>query len=204
MLTSQFQSVGRDLCARSLVSSHGGNLSVRMGDRLLITHRGSMLSCLEERDLVETGVTKNDRFTPLASTELTVHRSIYKKTSASAIVHAHPAYAVALSFSEREIIPRDVEGNLILTKVPILGWDVDVKPGELAEEIAEALKEHKIVLVRSHGSFAAGQLLEEAYHYTTTLEQSCQLLYLLKALRTDLRPPFQDSKRVKEARRRKS
>jgi L-fuculose-phosphate aldolase len=41
--------------------------------------------------------------------------------------------------------------------------------------------------VRGHGSFAAGQLLEEAYHYTTTLEESCRLLYLLKALQIKLR-----------------
>jgi L-fuculose-phosphate aldolase len=146
-----------------------------------------MLGCLEEHDLVETRINKNDRFTPLASIELAVHRAVYKRASASAIVHAHPAHAVALSFSEQEIIPCDVEGSLILSRVPVLGWGTTVKPGEFAEEIAEALTTHKIVLVRGHGSFAAGQLLEEAYHYTTTLEESCRLLYLLKALRIEPR-----------------
>jgi len=62
-----------------------------------------------------------------------------------------------------------------------------VKPGELAEEIAQALKEYKVILVRGHGSFAVGQLLEEAYYYTTTLEESCHLLYLLKTLQVTLR-----------------
>jgi len=146
-----------------------------------------MLGCLEEHDLVETRINKNDRFTPLASTELTVHRAIYKHTPASAIVHAHPAHAIALSFSEQEIIPCDVEGSLLLPRVPVLGWGTTVKPGGCAEEIGEALTTHKIVLVRGHGTFAAGQLLEEAYHYTTTLEESCRLLYLLKALRIKLR-----------------
>jgi L-fuculose-phosphate aldolase len=187
MLISQFQTVGRDLCARGLVSSHSGNLSIRLGVRLCITHRGSMLGCLEEHDLVETGINKNDRCTPLASTELAVHRAIYKHTPASAIVHAHPAYAVALSFSEQEIIPCDVEGSLLLPRVPVLGWGETVKPEDFAEEIAEALTAHKIVLVHGHGSFAAAQLLEEAYHYTTTLEESCRLLYLLKTLRIELR-----------------
>lgn len=187
MLISQFQAVGRDLCARGLVSSHSGNLSIRLGERLCITHRSSMLSCLEEHDLVETRINKNDRFTPLASTELAVHRAVYKRTPASAIVHAHPAHAVALSFSEQEIIPCDVEGSLLLPRVPVLGWGTTVKPGGFAEEIGEALATYKIVLVRGHGSFAAGQLLEEAYHYTTTLEESCRLLYLLKALRIELR-----------------
>jgi len=146
-----------------------------------------MLSCLEEHDIVETGINKNDRFTPLASTELAVHRAIYKRTPASAIVHAHPAYAVALSFSEQEITPCDVEGSLLLPKVPILGWGTTVKPEEPAEEIAEALARCKIVLVYGHGSFAAAQLLEEAYQYTTALEESCRLLYLLKTLRIKLR-----------------
>src|SRR4030066_371901 len=139
MLISQFQTVGRDLCARSFVHSHSGNLSIKLGERLCITHRGSMLSCLEEHDLVETGINKNDRFTPLASTELAVHRAIYKRTPASAIVHAHPAYAVALSFTGQEIIPCDAEGSLLLLKVPVLGWGKTVKPGEPAKEIAEAL-----------------------------------------------------------------
>jgi L-fuculose-phosphate aldolase len=187
MLMSQFPAVGHDLDSRGLVSSHSGNLSIRLGERLYITRRGSMLSRLEEQDLVETGINKNDRFTPLASTELIVHRAIYKRTPASAIVHAHPAYAVALSFSEQEITPRDVDGSLILSRVPVLGWKATVKSAELAAEIAEALLSCKIVLVRGHGSFAAAQLLDEAFHYTTALEESCKLLYLLKALQIEFR-----------------
>ena len=74
-----------------------------------------------------------------------------------------------------------------MSKVPVLGWETTVKPGEFVVEIAEALMAHKIVLVYGHGSFAAAQLLEEAYHYTTTLEESCRLLYLLKVLRIEFR-----------------
>lgn len=182
MILSQFQAVGRDLFARGLVSSHSGNMSIRLGERLFITHRNSRLGCLEEQDLVETGISRNDRSTPLASTELAVHRFIYQCTPAQAIVHAHPPYAVTLSFTESEIVPCDMEGRLLLSSVLVLGLGVVVKPGGLAEEIAEAFMKHKVVIVRGHGSFAVGQLLEEAYHYTTALEESCRLLYLLKTL----------------------
>jgi len=182
MLVSQFRTVGRELFVRGLVSSHSGNLSVRLGERLCITHRNSMLGCLEEQDLVETGIVKNDRLTPLASTELAVHRHVYKQTAAMALVHAHPPYATALSFTEREIVPCDVEGHVLFSIVPVLGWDTVVNPGGFAQEVAEALKQYKVVLIRGHGSFAMGQLLEEAYHYTTALEESCRLLYLLKTL----------------------
>jgi len=79
MILTQFQSVGHDLFTRGLVSSNSGNLSIRLGERIIITRRGSRLGCLEENDLIETGRSKNDRATPLASEELPVHRALYQQ-----------------------------------------------------------------------------------------------------------------------------
>ncbi len=181
MILSQFQTVGHDLFVRGLVSSHSGNLSIRLGDNLIITRRGSMFNSLEENDLVETGISKNNRSTPLASVDLAIHRAIYRETQALAIVHAHPPHALALSLHETKTIP-GVEGLSVIDDVPV----VDCKTGAKAEEvdniIARALKEHRIILVNGHGSFAIGQLLEEALNFTTALEQSSQVLCLLKSL----------------------
>lgn len=186
MILSQFQTVGHDLFTRGLVSSHGGNLSIRLGERIIITRRGSRLGCLEESDLIETGVSRNDRSTPLASTELAVHRAIYQQTSASAIIHAHPPHAIALSLIETEIVPTDAEGLAVVGRVPVLGWNMKVTSRGLAGIIAEALKQHKIIMVRGHGSFAIGQLLEEAHNHTTALEESCQVIWLLRSLQVGL------------------
>jgi len=183
MILSQFQTVGHDLFTKGLVSSHSGNLSIRLGERLIITRRTSRLGCLGESDIIETGINRNDRNTPLASTELAVHRAIYGETTASAVVHAHPPHAVALSLTETEIVPIDTEGLSLIGKVPVLGWNMEVKPGGLADIIAQALKKHRIVMVHGHGSFATGQLLEEAHNCTATLEESCQVICLLKSLR---------------------
>ena len=182
MILSQFQAVGHDLFTKGLVSSQSGNLSIRLGERMIITRRGSQLSCLQEYDLIETGISKNDRATPLASTELAVHRAIYQKTSALAVVHAHPPHAVALSLIETDIVPTDAEGFSIVERIPVLGWHMEVKPGGLADIIAQALKQHRIVMVHGHGSFAIGQLLEEAHNWATTLEESCRVICLLKSL----------------------
>ena len=182
MLLSQFQTIGRDLFTRGLVSSGDGNLSIRLGERIIITRRGCRLGCLDEHDLVETGISKNDRSTPRASIELAVHRAIYQETPALAIVHAHPPHAVALSLTETEIVPNGAEGLSKVGRVPVLGWHMEVKPGGLADVIAQALKQCRIVMVHGHGSFAIGQLLEEAHNYTTTLEGSCPVICLLKSL----------------------
>ena len=182
MWSRQFEAVGRELFQRGLVASHSGNISVRLGDRLVITRRSCRLGSLSEQDLVETGVDRNDRNTPLAPPELEIHRAIYRLTPATAIIHAHPPYAVALSLTEAEIVPSDGEGAILFHRVPVLAWRGGVGQKRMGRDIAQALRQERVVLVCGHGSYAIGQLMEEAYQRTTALEGSCQILCILKSL----------------------
>ncbi len=181
-MLKDFQRVGRDLFLAGLNNSHSGNLSVRCGDRIVITRRGAMLGHLEEKDLIETGPGKNDADI-LASREIGVHRAVYNGTSALAIVHAHPVHAIALSLLEDEIIPIDSEGTYLLQKVPVISAKHTIGSKELEEKLPGILKEYKIVMVRGHGSFAVGQMLEEAYQWTSSLENVCRIIYLNRTLK---------------------
>ena len=184
---NEFKQIGRDLFIQGLNSSHSGNMSVRLGDRIVITRRGSMLGNLRANDLIETGLDKNDSHITLASTEINVHRSIFKNTSALSIVHAHPVYATALSLIEDEIIPIDSEGQYMLHRIPVIGFEHTVGSEEVARVLPEYLKEYKIVMVRGHGSFAIGQLIEEAYQWTSSLENICKIIYLHRTLGGELK-----------------
>ena len=75
-IQQQFFEIGRDLWDAQMISSHGGNISMRVGDRVIIKRRGAPLGRLKPHDLVETGLEKNDSGVALASTELLVHRTI--------------------------------------------------------------------------------------------------------------------------------
>ncbi len=186
-----FRQVGRDLFAAGLNNSHSGNLSVRLGDRILITRRGSMLGHLEEEDLIETGLERDDGNTPLASTEIGVHRAIYLKTPALAVVHAHPPCAVALSLLEDEITPVDAEGLFLLPRVPVLRPRQAIASKELEESLPGVIRDFRTAVVGGHGSFAAGQTLEEAYHLTSSLEHSCRIICLSRSL--EYRPTYKSS-----------
>jgi len=186
-MLKEFQTFGRDLFLAGLNSSHSGNLSVRCGDRVVITRRGAMLGHLMERDIIETGLHKNDGNIVLASTEIRVHRAIYKETAALAIVHAHPVHAIALSLLEEEIIPLDSEGAYLLHKIPVLSAEHTIGSQELEEKLPGLLKEYKIVMVRGHGSFATGQLLEEAYQWTSSLENICRIIHITRTLKGALK-----------------
>ncbi len=84
--------------------------------------------------------------------------------------------------TEGSIVPCDMEGYHLLPQVSVLKLSPNVPAGERAKEVAQALRENQIVVVQGHGTFAIGQLLEEAYQFTATLEQSCRIICLLRAL----------------------
>ena len=178
-----FQTTGQDLFLAGLNNSHSGNLSVRQDARVLITRRGAMLGRLKEADLIETGLSENDANTEMASTELDVHRAIYQNSAAQAIVHAHPVHAIALSLTEDTITPVDAEGRFYFASIPILRPNNAIASPEVAAKLPPLLKEHKIVVIAGHGSFATGQNLEEAYHWTSALENACKIICLARSLR---------------------
>ena len=182
-LLSQFQAVGSDLYTRGMVSVHGGNLSARQEDKLVITRSGSRLGYLEQADLIATGVAADDENTRLASTEIGVHRAIYTKTLFKAVVHSHPIHAVALSFIGDQILPQDEGGKLFIPRVPVVGFGREPMPGGFADEIAEALQTHGAVVVHRHGCFARGMTLAEAYVITELLEISSRILCLVQGLK---------------------
>lgn len=183
----EFAKLGRDLLLTGLITTHGGNMSVRVGDNLIITRRGCMLGHLGPEDLIETGLEGDDSGLVMASSEVVVHKAIYRETSALAIVHAHPLSAILLSLLEEAILPVDSEGSYLLHKVPVVQADKTIGSEEAAGLISTALKEYKIIMLRGHGSFAIGPMLEDAVSLTSTLEASSRILLMARTLGEDLK-----------------
>lgn len=181
-LFEEFRYIGRDILLTGLTSSHGGNMSVRVGDRIIIKRRGAQLGQLKRSDFVETSLYGRDSGITRASTELIVHRAIYQNTSALAVVHSHPRTAIALSLSRDEIIPIDNEGSYLLRKVPVVSIEYASGSKEMADTVSNALKEYKIIMQRGHGCFSTGQTLEEAYHWISALEEVSDIILKHKLL----------------------
>jgi L-fuculose-phosphate aldolase len=175
----QFKEIGRDIFLRGLISSHAGNMSTRVVNRLYITRKSTMLGKLRQQDVIELELGQDNTEVPLASSELIVHTAIYSKTGALAIIHAHPPYATLLSMLQDEIIPVDVEGTYLFTKIPVVTPNKAIGSEESAKLVSDQLKDYKVVLVRGHGSFARGETLEEAFMYTSSLESSSFFLWHL-------------------------
>lgn len=175
-LIDRFANIGRDLFLTGAVSSHGGNMSVATDGRIVITRRGSMLGRLGDRDVVWTRrdvCSRDDE----CSREIVVHRRIYETTGAKAIVHAHPEHTIFRSLLADEIVPIDSEARYVLGKsIPVVTAEQTVGSPEAAEKLAEVLRDAKIAVLRSHGPFAIGNTLEEAFYHVSALEVSCRIL----------------------------
>ena len=166
-----FRAAGRMLWEAGLVSSHGGNISVRLPDGgLLVTRTGAMLGRLGEGDLVTVTADGSSGGEPSMDTAL--HRAVYEASGAQAVLHAHPRHAIALSLAMDVIEPADAEGRLRLGAVAVVE----------AEGVAQALRDAPIVMARGHGSYSRGDDLWQALQWTSVLEESAQVLWLLRAM----------------------
>lgn len=169
--------IGKKLVQSGLVESHFGNISVRTGNSMLITRSGSPLDEITEDRIVEVSIQDSCPLDIIASSETIVHRQIYKNTSALSVVHAHCPFAVTLSLleSENSITPADSEGQYFLGEIPVVRGGIG--SSEMAENLAKALSSHRTAIVHSHGTFAIGKVLDEAYVLTTQIEHSCKIKY---------------------------
>lgn len=181
-LVEEFARVGRILFDAGLNNSHSGNLSVRLGDRVVITRRGAMLGELTAGDLVDVGLTEDDSGIALASTEVKVHRAVYAATSHLSIVHTHPRTATAFSMNRDHLVPVDDEGRYYFKRIPVLSVQKSIGSDELERELPAVLKDYPVVMVRGHGAFAVGGNLEEGLQITHALEWSCDILLRCLAL----------------------
>lgn len=181
-LVDEFGRIGRILFDGGLNNSHSGNMSVRLGDRVVITRRGAMLGELAANDLVDVGLDEDDSGIALASTEVKVHRAVYAATSHLAIVHTHPRTATAFSMEREFLVPVDEEGRYYFKRIPVLVAKASIGSDDLERELPAMLKDYPIVLVRGHGAFAVGGTLEEGLQITHALEWSCDILMRCLAL----------------------
>lgn len=172
-LYDEFKRVGEDLLQLGLTSSHGGNMSVRHQGKIVITTHFAMLGRLQPDDLAEVPLRETpDGLVSEVSKDVALHQLIYKFTPAGAVIHAHPAHAVALSLTSDMITPRDLEGSVFLREVPVLS------PEAVAEEGPQLLQTHTGIIVRGHGSYVVGRTLTEALAHSSALGFTCEVTYL--------------------------
>jgi L-fuculose-phosphate aldolase len=166
---------GRRLVAAGLVVGSGGNLSVRVGDRLVVTPAASWLDELDPVNLSLTGLDGVVLDGPAPTSELPLHLAAYRaRPDAAAVVHAHPQGVLALSALGRVPVLATTDHAYY---VGSLGTVPFLPPGSvgLATAAAEQLRDHACVVLARHGISAVGGSMDEALKRALNLEEAARL-----------------------------
>jgi len=162
---------GQKMVADRLVVGSAGNISVRMGDRIVMTPTGinydqvtaESVNVLDLDGAILAG-------TGQRSSEWPMHRKIYDLTPASAVVHTHSVFSVAVGTVCDEIPAVHYSvlrlGGPTVRVAPYTTFGSD----GLAANVAAALEDRFAALLQNHGMIAYGSSLEEAYERAQLVE----------------------------------
>ncbi|WP_435856000.1 class II aldolase/adducin family protein [Streptomyces physcomitrii] len=161
--------------AEGLVVGTSGNVSVRLGDTVLVTPTGVPYDRLTAADLLAVdlrGRTVHGHLKP--TSELPLHLAVYAATDAAAIVHTHAVHATAVSTLVDRLPPIHYMAAALGGPPRVADYALYGSP-ELAEAALRALRGRTGCLLRNHGALTYGESLDQAYDRTAQLEWMCRL-----------------------------
>jgi L-fuculose-phosphate aldolase len=163
----------RRLGPDGLAVGTAGNLSVRVGDHVVVTPSGASYESMRPEDVcvVRLDGTKVSGRGEVSS-EWPMHHEVYVTTDARAVVHTHSTEVVALS-ATLEVLPA------VHYAIVALGGPVRVAPYarfgsvDLARAVGTALAGRSAAILENHGALTYGETLERAYERALLLEWLC-------------------------------
>ena len=163
-----------------------GNVSMRVGDHIILTPSKVEYDLLKEEDMVvislDGNVVEGER-TPTSEKE--VHRAIYNiREDVGAVVHSHTLCCMAVSaLASLKEVPALTEemsqllgGAIPLTKTYVAAGNHHA----LGEAAAASIGKAGGVILRNHGGVASGRNLDEAVLTAKVMEKSCRLYLMIR------------------------
>lgn len=176
----QMCEMGRRIYARGYTDGNGGNISVRVGEDLVLC--SPTLCCkgfmkIEDICLVDMNAGQLCGYRPRTS-EVKVHIAMMKSSGMNACIHCHPPHCNAFLFAG--IVPPNginPEADIFLSQIPLAPYGT---PGTdaVAQSVAEAAKKANVVFMENHGIVCGGRDIEEAEWFAENADAYCQVLLL--------------------------
>ncbi|MCK5004293.1 MAG: class II aldolase/adducin family protein [Candidatus Aminicenantes bacterium] len=166
-------SAGRSMVSRKLVDSIFGNISRREGNYVYISESGSFLDDLNDR-IVKLPLIGSVKSTLQPSSELEVHRNIYKATEDKTVIHGHPLFTVILSLDSQTI------DSPVIGEIPV----VSAESGSGLEYLVpEMIRRNGNVVAKGHGIFCSGNDdFDQSLNRMAEIENCCREEYFKRLL----------------------
>jgi len=163
---------------KNYLAATDGNVSVRLGDRVLTTPSGINKGLMEAYQVITVdleGRVLAGEGTP--TSEIRMHLLAYElRPEVSAVVHAHLPYATACTLAGIDLLePILPEVVITLGGIPTAPY---ATPGSaaVAEAIREFIREFDAILLSRHGAMTVGRDVMDAYNKMEKLEQTARVM----------------------------
>jgi L-fuculose-phosphate aldolase len=168
--------IGNRMWQRGFVDGNGGNLSIRVGDNLVLcTPTLISKGFMKPEDMCFVDTDGRQLAGPRKRTsEVLTHIGIMmRQPNAKACCHAHPptatGFAIAGVAPERFLTP---EAEIFLGEIGIAEFREAGSP-ECSELVGEMAKDHTAIFMSNHGVITWGEHIEMAYWRMENLETLC-------------------------------
>ncbi|HEY2608969.1 MAG TPA: class II aldolase/adducin family protein [Paraburkholderia sp.] len=170
---------------RAEVIDFNGHFSWRIPgrDHMLINSGKSVRSALSASDIVtinfDGNLIEGDAVPPM---EFPIHAEIYRRRAdVNSVVHSHPLWSTLFSMTGRTVEPVIMQAA-VLGEIRQFGKTASINRKPLAEEMADALGPHRVIMLKSHGAVVAAEGILEAFVLAFYLEENAQRQYLASRL----------------------
>ncbi len=177
--------IGRRIWEKGYVDGNGGNITIRVGDNLVLCtptliSKGFMTPddlCLVDLEGNQVAGTR-----PRTS-EVNTHLGIMRRVpEAKSCVHAHPVYATAFAVSGVTppscLIP---EPEVFLGEIGLASYETPGTP-EMSDKVGEMAAKHQSILMQNHGVICWGKDVEDAYWKMENTDAFCQTVVVSRSL----------------------
>ncbi|MBU6327056.1 MAG: class II aldolase/adducin family protein [Verrucomicrobia bacterium] len=185
LLKERMVDIGKRMWAREYTDGNGGNLTIRVGDNLVLctptlVSKGFMT--VEQMCLVDLeGKQLAGKFK--RTSECMTHLAIMKRQpKAKACCHAHPPHGTAFAVAGVQpptcMIP---EAEVFLGQIGMAEYRTPGTPAN-AEVVGNAAVDHMAVLMVNHGVITWGKDIEDAYWKMENVESYCKTVWVASQL----------------------
>lgn len=163
-----------------LMQCSSGNLSLRIGDKMIVSGTGSWLPKITEDKIAVLDLASGETLNGVKpSMEHCFHLGVLReRPDCDVVFHFQSPYATAVACLAKKVTNFNVIAEVpchIGSEIPQVPY---YRPGskELAESVINALKEHNLVLLTNHGVVLCAKTFEKAYEMASFFELACSII----------------------------
>jgi ribulose-5-phosphate 4-epimerase/fuculose-1-phosphate aldolase len=172
---------------RAEIIDFNGHMSCRLPgtQHLLINSGQSVRSALTAEDVIAIDLDgKPLQGEILPPMEFHLHAAIYRRRpDVNAVAHTHPLWSTLFSMAGETVQPVTMQAA-VMGPIQTFAKTASINQKPLAEELAEALGRHRVIMLRSHGAVTVGTDIIEAFALAVYLEETARRQYLARAIGT--------------------